>query len=586
MIDVGGPSMLRAAAKNFAHVAAVCRPRASTTTCWPSCASRSARSRRGGRSPREAFAATAAYDAAIAAWFGEGDSFPATLTLAFEHVLELAYGENPHQRAAYYAERGAPHAPARAGGADPRQRALVQQPQRPRTPLAPAARARAAGLRDRQAREPVRIALGATIEEAYERALAADPVRPTAASSCSTARERCAGERLAEQFVEALLAAGYDVAAEALVRKPSVRILNDLERRVLPGDERDLASPGGLLVQDRDCEVDDRPGMEVVSGAADEPPGGALCLAGRQARDLQRDRAGEGLQTIGVGGGQVSRVDAVRIAVEKARGLGHSLDGAVLASDAFFPFADGRLIALEAGVRAIVQPGGSKRDDEVMAVGGGACRHHRPAALPADGSALDMRRRAELIDEEPRRRCEHPHRTRVRRDAASSFAHVTGRRRADGGLWGAGAVAAHRRRRRHALVLEPATGTDPHAPLLGRCRLRTRVEASGRCGRELRGTRSVLGAHGTGSYAAGGLRRAGGAEVRAAAGRRRRRARRPGAALVGRHRSPERRWSSSGRRSTWRGGSARRGAATLTARSHRLARRGGPRARMAAANGG
>jgi phosphoribosylaminoimidazolecarboxamide formyltransferase / IMP cyclohydrolase len=178
------------------------------------------------------------------------------------------------------------------------------------------------------------------------------------------------GVRIAQQFVEVLFAPGYeDVALEALRAKPSTRILDDRERRRGSRTERDLKRVlGGLLVQDRDWEVEDRDGMEVVCGSPSETVWGDLLFAWRVCRHVASNAiviASE-LQTIGVGAGQMSRVDSVRIALDKARELGHDLTGAALASDAFFPFADGPQLALEAGVTAIIQPGGSKRDDEVI----------------------------------------------------------------------------------------------------------------------------------------------------------------------------------------------------------------------------
>jgi phosphoribosylaminoimidazolecarboxamide formyltransferase / IMP cyclohydrolase len=127
---------------------------------------------------------------------------------------------------------------------------------------------------------------------------------------------------------------------------------------------------GGFLVQDSDAEVDDREGMEVRAGESpDEERWGDILFAWRVCKHVASNAIvlARDLQTIGVGAGQMSRVEAVRIALDKAREHGHSMDGAVLASDAFFPFPDGPKLALEAGVTAIVQPGGSKRDDEVVA---------------------------------------------------------------------------------------------------------------------------------------------------------------------------------------------------------------------------
>jgi phosphoribosylaminoimidazolecarboxamide formyltransferase/IMP cyclohydrolase len=127
---------------------------------------------------------------------------------------------------------------------------------------------------------------------------------------------------------------------------------------------------GGLLVQDRDSEIEERDTMEVVTGTVSEHAWGDLLFAWRVCKHVSSNAIvlARDFQTIGIGAGQMSRVDAVRIAVAKAREHGHDTAGAVLASDAFFPFADGPEIALEAGITAIVQPGGSRRDDEVRAV--------------------------------------------------------------------------------------------------------------------------------------------------------------------------------------------------------------------------
>jgi phosphoribosylaminoimidazolecarboxamide formyltransferase/IMP cyclohydrolase len=219
---------------------------------------------------------------------------------------------------------------------------------------------------------PCGVAVADTIEDAYARALAADPLsayggvvvlnRPVSAAL---------GVALASQFVEVLFAPGYDeTAIDALTRKEATRVLVDQERRHHVTTERDLKRVlGGLLLQDRDNEPDPLDLMTVACGEVDTPTWDDLLFAwtvvkhvGSNAIVLARDG-----QTIGIGAGQMSRVDAVRIAVEKAREHGHELAGAVLASDAFFPFADGPALALEAGVRAIVQPGGSKRDAEVIA---------------------------------------------------------------------------------------------------------------------------------------------------------------------------------------------------------------------------
>jgi phosphoribosylaminoimidazolecarboxamide formyltransferase/IMP cyclohydrolase len=210
------------------------------------------------------------------------------------------------------------------------------------------------------------------LEKAYEKALAADPVSAFGGVVVMTHPVSAAlGERLSEQFVEVLFAPGYDaVAVEALAQKPGVRILNDLERRAFDLSEWDMKRVlGGMLVQERDGEPDPLDAMDVVCGEVSPGMWDDLLFAWTVVKHTLSNAiviARDG-QTLGVGAGQMSRVDAVQIAVEKARVHGHSLDGAVLASDAFFPFADGPDLALEAGIAAIIQPGGSKRDDEVVA---------------------------------------------------------------------------------------------------------------------------------------------------------------------------------------------------------------------------
>ena len=320
----------------------------------------------------EAFAVTAAYEASIAAWFMDRQTFPDRLIPAFEKVLDLSYGENPHQRAAYYAELGA------------RRHLLSQVEQLHGRELS------YNNLNDLNAarlclREfelpacvivkhanPCGVAVAGSIEHAYERAVAADPV---SAYGGVVVLNRPVSEELADllvaQFVEVLFSPGYDDGAlETLTQKPATRILVDRERRRDVPGERDFKRVlGGLLVQDRDWDVEDRAGMEVVCGSPDEAQWGELLFAWRVCKHVTSNAIvlGRDLQTLGIGAGQMSRVDSVRIALEKAREHGHELTGAALASDAFFPFADGPELALGAGVTGFIQPGGSKRDPEVIA---------------------------------------------------------------------------------------------------------------------------------------------------------------------------------------------------------------------------
>ncbi len=372
LIDVGGPALLRAAAKNHARVIAVTRPqdygdvldelRAHAGEC-------SLETRR--RLAGIAFATTAAYEAAIARWFGEDEQFPQTLIPVFEKVRDLAYGENPHQAAALYAERGGrSHLLSMVEQLHGRElsfnnlndldaaRMLVREFTLPACVIVKHA-------------NPCGVAVGATIEEAYERALAADPL---SAYGGVVVLNRSVtpplGARLTDQFVEVLFAPGFDESAlSALVAKPAMRILNDLERRHAVAAEPDFKRVlGGLLVQERDADVADREGMSVVAGKPSEALWGDLLFAWRVCKHVASNAIVivRDLQTVGIGAGQMSRVDAVRIAVEKAREHGHVLEGAALASDAFFPFPDGPRLALDAGVGALIQPGGSKRDADVI----------------------------------------------------------------------------------------------------------------------------------------------------------------------------------------------------------------------------
>jgi phosphoribosylaminoimidazolecarboxamide formyltransferase/IMP cyclohydrolase len=371
-IDVGGPAMLRAAAKNHAHVVPVCRVEdygpvleELRRTGGVSAATRRTLAAR-------AFATTAAYDGAVTAWLGRGERFPEVFTPVFDRLAELAYGENPHQRAAYYAERGL------------RTHLLSRVEQLHGKALSynnlndlSAARLLARELDERPAcvivkhANPCGVAVADTIEEAYARALAADPVSAYGGVVVLTRAVSAAlGEALAGQFVEVLLAPGYDeTALETLVTKPATRILNDLERRAFVPTERDYRRVlGGLLVQERDAAPDPVSEMKVVCGEVAGPAWDDLLLAWTVVKHVTSNaivvaRAG---RTVGIGAGQMSRVDAVRLALEKAREHGHTLEGAVLASDAFFPFADGPQLALDAGVTALIQPGGSKRDDEIV----------------------------------------------------------------------------------------------------------------------------------------------------------------------------------------------------------------------------
>ena len=370
-IDIGGPTMVRAAAKNHAFTAVVVRPESydavlaelQLSDCRLSLDTRRALA-------GEAFALTARYDTAIARWFSEQrEDFPPLFLRAFERVTDLPYGENPHQRAAFYTQIGARrHLMSQVAQLHGREMSFNN--------LLDLDAARAV-LRDFEIpgcvivkhNNPCGVAVAATPLEAYKRAFACDPVSAFGGIIALNRRvDAELAEALSEQFIEVLIAPGYDEDALGILqRKPNTRILDDRERRRIGGLQLDLRQvEGGLLVQDRDADLDERETMEVVTERhPDEAQWEDLLFAWRVAKHVKSNAIvlARDLATIGIGAGQMSRVDSVRLAIEKAQS---PVAGSALASDAFFPFADGPQAAVEAGVTAIIQPGGSKRDDEVV----------------------------------------------------------------------------------------------------------------------------------------------------------------------------------------------------------------------------
>jgi phosphoribosylaminoimidazolecarboxamide formyltransferase / IMP cyclohydrolase len=379
-IDIGGPTMIRAAAKNHRYLAVVVQPEsydAVLAELQESGGEISGETRHW--LANEAFALTAHYDAAISRWFGARyEIFPSHLSVALERFLDLSYGENPHQRAALYTEVGArTHVLSRVAKLHGRALSFNNV-------LDLDAARRLLHEFDESAcvivkhNNPCGAAVAETVDEAHANALACDPV---SAFGGVVALNRAVGpalaERLHETFIEVLIAPGYeDDALEVLRRKEAIRILEDAERRAYETAERDVKRVrGGLLVQDADQAPDSRDTMEVATEAKpDEGQWDDLLFAWRVARHVRSNAIVVAKQraTIGIGAGQMSRVDSVRIAIDKARmargdGAEAVLSGSVVASDAFFPFADGPEAAIEAGARAIIQPGGSVRDNEVIA---------------------------------------------------------------------------------------------------------------------------------------------------------------------------------------------------------------------------
>jgi len=373
-VDVGGPAMIRAAAKNHGFTAVVTRPEMYDAVLQE-LVDADGRLSLGTRESlaAEAFAYTARYDTAIARWFAEKqEDFPAQLLSAYEKVTDLAYGENPHQRAAYYAQVGARmHVLSMVRQVAGRDlsfnnvldlnagRLLVDEFSVPACAIM-------------KHNNPCGAALGSSAREAYERAFACDPQSAYGGVVClNRPVDRGLAEAIAEQFCEILFAPRFsDDALALLEEKPNMRILEDNERRRFNIAERDLKRVmGGLLVQDRDIDIEDRSEMEVVTERKPtEGEWGEMLFGWKVCKHVRSNAIvlSRELATVGIGAGQMSRVDSVRLAVDKAHGADAELPGSALASDAFFPFADGPELALAAGVELIIQPGGSKRDLEVV----------------------------------------------------------------------------------------------------------------------------------------------------------------------------------------------------------------------------
>ena len=370
-IDIGGPTMIRAAAKNLAFAAPVVSPESYDAILAELRESEGHLSLATRESlAAEAFAYTARYDTAIARWFQEkGEDFPPLFVRAFEKVLDLPYGENPHQRAAYYAQVGArTHVLSMISQLGGKQlsynnlldldaaRLLMGEFQIPACVIV-------------KHNNPCGVAVGSTGLEAYQRAFACDPMSAFGGVIVvNRPVDRPLAEALVAQFLEVLFAPAYDEdALTVLETKPNLRILEDRERRTPNLLEPALRQVvGGLLVQDRDFDLEDRGEMQVVTQRRPtDAEWSELAFAWRVCKHVRSNAIvlSKDLGSIGIGAGQMSRVDAVRLAIEKSR---TELVGAALASDAYFPFADGPQLALEAGVTAIIQPGGSVRDPDVV----------------------------------------------------------------------------------------------------------------------------------------------------------------------------------------------------------------------------
>jgi phosphoribosylaminoimidazolecarboxamide formyltransferase/IMP cyclohydrolase len=375
-IDIGGPTMIRAAAKNSDFAAVLVDPadyEGVLAELRESTGALSLPTRQ--RLAAKAFACTARYDAAIATWFSlrTYEGFPPTWNESYVKVSDLRYGENPHQDAAYYARVGAPtHLLAGVRQLHGKELSFnnLLDLSSARELVEDFDEAACAIVKHNN---PCGCAVGEDGRRAYERAFACDPQSAYGGViAVNRPVDAPFAEELAKQFIEVLLAPGFDAdALELLQAKKNVRLL---ELRDWPEPALEVESKaviGGQLVQSRDVVDETREQMRVISARQpSEQEWRDMLFAWRVCRHVRSNAIviAAGGATVGIGAGQMSRVDAVRIAVEKARE--HQPDllaGSALASDAFFPFPDGPQLAIDAGVTAIIQPGGSVRDEEVVA---------------------------------------------------------------------------------------------------------------------------------------------------------------------------------------------------------------------------
>ena len=383
-IDIGGPAMIRAAAKNHAGVTVIVEPSdyarlAEELTAHGGATTLAFRKAMAAR----ALARTAAYDGAISNWLtAEPDAagraasaYSQTFTVQLTKAMDLRYGENPHQSAAFYRETNAPAgsvATARQIGGKELSYNNIADTDAALECVKEFETATPACVIVKHA-NPCGVALAATLREAYDRAYLTDTEsafggiiafnRPLDAETADAI--------LARQFVEVIVSPGAaKEAIEIVARKKNVRLLVTGNWPSAGTPRRDFKKVnGGLLVQDADLGLTEK--IQVVTKRQPTAAETADMLFAMKVAKFVKSNAvvyARDLATIGVGAGQMSRVNSTRIAVEKARQAGLEIKGSVVASDAFFPFADGLLNAADAGATAVIQPGGSMRDEEVIKV--------------------------------------------------------------------------------------------------------------------------------------------------------------------------------------------------------------------------
>lgn len=372
-IDIGGPSMVRSAAKNHESVTIVTDPNDYTTVIEEMKANNNATSLKTRKIlAAKAYSKTAAYDAAISGWFNaqNGTLFPQNLTLAGSLRQSLHYGENPHQKAAFYATG---EATGTLAGARQVQGAelsynnlndvsaafeLVREFDKPAVVIVKHA-------------NPCGVAVGANIVEAFTKALACDPVSAYGgiiATNRPLTGEFC--EALGKLFLEVMIAPDADEKARGVLstrKKLKLLLAGNVEKPAAKMTVKTIS--GGFLYQEDDVLVTSAELKTVTRSAPSKPQVEDLLFAFTVAKHVKSNTivlARDGA-TVGIGAGQMSRIDSTRIACWKAKEAGLETAGCVLASDAFFPFADNVEMAAQAGISAIVQPGGSMRDEEVVA---------------------------------------------------------------------------------------------------------------------------------------------------------------------------------------------------------------------------
>jgi len=380
-IDIGGPAMVRAAAKNYNNVAVVTAPSAYPEVARALAAGGFTLAQRAALAAR-AFADIAEYDVAVANWFAStvvappeptdpgAGRWPEFAGLALRVAKTLRYGENPHQAAALYTDPDAPPGLAQAEQVHGKEMSYNNYVDADAAWRAANDFAQPCVAIIKHA-NPCGIAIGTDVAEAHRKAHACDPLSAFGGVIAVNRPVSVAmAEQVAEVFTEVVVAPGYEPGAlDILTRKKGIRLLRAPAWSPPPVEWRQVG--GGVLVQtsDRvDAPGDDPAAWRLVAGpAATEEVVRDLAFAWRAVRAVKSNAIllASGGATVGVGMGQVNRVDAARLAV--ARAGAERASGAVAASDAFFPFPDGLLVLAEAGVRAVVQPGGSVRDEEVIA---------------------------------------------------------------------------------------------------------------------------------------------------------------------------------------------------------------------------